>query len=363
MAVVLEAKGLEKRFLGGRNWRGLPKSALHAVNDVSFTIDRGQTLGLVGESGAGKSTVGRLVLRLIEPDRGEVLLNGVDLASCGTRELRRLRAKARMIFQDPYSSLDPRMVVESAVGEPLAVHTDLSKSERREKVMELLESVGMREEHLDRYSYEFSGGQLQRLAIARAITTNPDLIVCDEPVAALDMSIRAQVINLLSKLQQERGLAYLFISHDLSLVRLIADRTMVMFSGRIVESAGTEELFVNPKHPYTRALLASLPLPDATRRYARFRDSIQHPPPSTAIVTPEACVYVGRCPLAMDVCREQAPPLAIEGQHSVACHLFAAPEPPAVGSTQPVGGGALPSTADLTGSPTESLAAWRPSED
>jgi oligopeptide/dipeptide ABC transporter ATP-binding protein len=271
----------------------------------------------VGESGAGKSTVGRMALRLIEPSEGRVVFDGMDLTEYSKKDLRGLRSRMRMIFQDPYSSLDPTMVVGDAVGEPLLLHTDQSREQRRETVLDLLRRVGMDTHHLDRYPYEFSGGQLQRIAIARAIATNPDLIVCDEPVAALDMSIRAQVVNLLGDLQDERGMAYLFITHDLSLVRLIADRVIVMYRGRVIESATTAELFTHPRHPYTRALLAAVPVPD-TRRRSSGRRAL---PLSNQSVSDRGCEFAPRCPYVHDACTAVVPELVSTGGHEVACVL------------------------------------------
>ncbi len=231
------------------------------TNNVSFTLARGETLGIVGETGAGKSTVGRLVLRMIDPDAGSVHFNGNDVLAMDKKTLRSLRQRAQMIFQDPFSSLDPHMTVREAVGEPLTIHQGLKGEERDTKVIALLQRVGIREDQLNKYPREFSGGQLQRLAIARALTTDPEFIVCDEPVAALDVSIQAQVLNLLLDLQRERGLAYIFISHDLSLVRFLAHRVAVMYKGEIVEMNDTEEIFDNPQHPYTQKLVAAIPDP------------------------------------------------------------------------------------------------------
>jgi ABC-type oligopeptide transport system ATPase subunit len=268
---LLEATGLAKRFPTGTNLLGRPTGWTHAVQGVDLRVARGETLAVVGESGAGKSTIGRILLRLVEPDEGSVTLDGVDVLALGSKQLRALRKRMQMVFQDPFSSLDPLMVVEDAVGEPLTVHFGLKGDDRRTRVLELLDRVGIGEHQAERYPYEFSGGQLQRIAIARALAVEPDLIVCDEPVAALDVSIRAQVINLLDDLQQERGVAYVFISHDLSLVRLIADRVAVMYQGRIVEEGETAALFEDPQHPYTRALLDVIPVADPRRRADRIR--------------------------------------------------------------------------------------------
>ena len=267
---ILVASGLVRAFRRRRRLLGRDAGTpLRAVDNVSLAVHRGETLALVGESGAGKSTTGRLVLRLIEPDAGSVHFDGVDLLSLKKEELRRTRQRMQMIFQDPFSSLDPRYPVGESVAEPLIVHFGMRPAERRALSAELLARVGMGAHHLHRYPSELSGGQLQRVAIARALTLNPALIVCDEPVAALDVSSRAQVLNLLKELQEELGLAYLFISHDLALVEVIADRVAVMRAGTIVEEAPTAELFGDPKHEYTRQLLAAIPRPKPGRRRAR----------------------------------------------------------------------------------------------
>jgi peptide/nickel transport system ATP-binding protein/oligopeptide transport system ATP-binding protein len=256
---VLEVRDLHKQFGNRSVWRKQSASRAQAVDGVSFDIERGTTLALVGESGAGKSTVGRLVLRLTEADAGGITFDGVDVRKLSARDLRRSRARMQMIFQDPYTSLNPRMSILSAVGEPLQLHTTLDRAGTRRKAGDLLDRVGIRSDQFDRYPHELSGGQLQRVAVARAISTRPDFIVCDEPVAALDVSIRAQIINLLQELQDELGVSYLFISHDLSLVRANADHVAVMRRGRIVEYAETEQLFDRPESEYTRLLLNSIP--------------------------------------------------------------------------------------------------------
>ncbi|MRJ77294.1 ATP-binding cassette domain-containing protein [Aeromicrobium sp. SMF47] len=273
MSTLLEVSDLNKSYVTKRNVLGRPTRTLHAVKNVSFSLQRGETVGIVGETGAGKSTVGRLVLRLIEPDSGRVVFDGQDLLELGHKDLRSLRQRAQMIFQDPFSSLDPRMVIRDAVGEPFTVHQGLRGEERDTRVLELLERVGMRADQLDRYPREFSGGQLQRIAIARALTTEPDFIVCDEPVAALDVSIQAQVLNLLVDLQQERGLGYLFISHDLSLVRFLAHHVVVMYMGEVVEAGPTEQLFSDPQHPYTQKLISAIPSPRPSRQR---RSAVSH---------------------------------------------------------------------------------------
>jgi oligopeptide transport system ATP-binding protein len=265
-APLLEATGLSKAFTSGRGLVRRSAEPTYAVRGVDLRVARGETVAVVGESGAGKSTLGRMILRLIEPDEGSIRLDGIDVRAIGRKELRGLRKRMQMIFQDPYSSLDPRMIIEDAVGEPLTVHFDMPRAQRRRKVLELLDRVGISESQAERYPHEFSGGQLQRIAIARALAVEPDLIVCDEPVAALDVSIRAQVINLLQDLQEERGVSYVFISHDLSLVRLIAHRIAVMYQGKVVEEGSPAELYTNPRDPYTRALLDAIPVPDPRRR-------------------------------------------------------------------------------------------------
>ena len=243
---------------------------MRAVDGVSFGVRAGETLALVGESGCGKSTVGRLALRLMEPTAGTVRFAGRDLGSLSAAELRRIRAGAQLIFQDPYGSLNPRMTVGEMLAEPLLLHTDLSPGDRRRRVADLLRIVGLRAEHTQRYPHEFSGGQRQRIAIARALAVEPKLIVCDEPVSALDVSIRSQILNLLKDLQQRLGLAYIFISHDLAVVKHIAARVAVMYLGRIVESAASEQIFAEPRHPYTQALLSAVPVPSTGARRTRY---------------------------------------------------------------------------------------------
>ncbi|MFE4503847.1 ABC transporter ATP-binding protein [Rhodococcus sp. NPDC056743] len=266
MTPLLEVTGLHKSYPAKRNLLGRVTERSIVTNDVSFTVARGETLGIVGESGAGKSTIGRQVLRLIEPDAGTIRFDGQDVRRFKGKELLAFRQRAQMIFQDPFSSLDPHMTIRNAVGEPLSIHFGIAGAERDRRVVEILQRVGMREDQLDKYPREFSGGQLQRIAIARALTLDPDFIVCDEPVAALDVSIQAQVLNLLLDLQVERGLSYIFISHDLSLVRFLAHRVMVMYRGEVVESGTAEELFENPQHPYTKTLVSAAPDPRSRRR-------------------------------------------------------------------------------------------------
>jgi oligopeptide transport system ATP-binding protein len=258
---LLEVSGLSKSYPRGRNWLGIARERLQAVDDVSFYVESGETFALVGESGAGKSTTGRLILRLIEPDAGSVRFEGRDILAMSRRDFRPMRQRMQMIFQDAFGSLDPRIPILQSVAEPLLVHFGMRRSERFEHAANLLRRVGLRDHLFGRFPRELSGGQLQRIAIARALTLHPSLIVCDEPVAALDVSVRAQVLNLMKDLQQELGLAYLFVSHDLALVEAIADRVAVMRSGRIVEQGPVDEIFNAPREDYTRSLLDAIPVP------------------------------------------------------------------------------------------------------
>jgi peptide/nickel transport system ATP-binding protein len=268
-AVLLEASGLVKSFPTGKSVLGRPAGRTLAVRGVDLKVNRGETLAVVGESGAGKSTLGRLLLRLIEPDEGQVRLDGVEVLDLRRKELRALRKRMQMIFQDPYSSFDPRMTIADTIGESLSVHFGMKGTERRARVADLLERVGIGQLQAQRYAHEFSGGQLQRIAIARALAVEPDVIVCDEPVAALDVSIRAQIINLLNEIQRERGVAYVFITHDLSLVPIIAQRVAVMYEGQVIEESESAALFENPQHEYTRVLLGAVPIPDPRLRKDR----------------------------------------------------------------------------------------------
>jgi oligopeptide transport system ATP-binding protein len=304
-------KGLLRRQVG----------AIKAVDDVSFEILEGETLGLVGESGCGKSTTGRAILRLYDPTAGRIELEGQDIAQVHGDALRRLRPRMQMIFQDPQASLNPRMTVGSIIAEPLDEHARLDRKERRARVMELMDAVGLNRAFANRYPHEFSGGQRQRIGIARALALNPKFIVCDEPIAALDVSIQAQVVNLLEDLQEKLGLTYLFISHDLSMVRHLATRVAVMYLGRLVEIAPREVLYDRPQHPYTQALISAVPSPDPEIEARRQRIILKGDVPSPAN-PPKGCAFSTRCPKVFDRCRVEVPALRdLGGGQRAACHL------------------------------------------
>jgi len=294
---------------------------IKAVEDVSFFIRRGETLGLVGESGCGKTTLGRCLLQLIRPDSGEIFFESINLCELDPEALRSFRQKMQMIFQDPFDSLDPRMTAEEIVAEPLRVHTKMKGKELKQKVRDLLETVGLDPSMADRYPHEFSGGQRQRLGIARALSIRPKFIVCDEPISALDVSIQAQIINLLEDLQREFDLTYLFIAHDLSIVRHLSHRVAVMYLGKIIEIASRDDLYQNAKHPYTIALLSAVPIPDPLIEATRKRIILKGEPPSP-IEIPLGCNFHPRCPMAIDLCQIEIPTLKEIGKdHWVACHL------------------------------------------
>jgi oligopeptide/dipeptide ABC transporter ATP-binding protein len=316
---LLAVEGLVKHFvLGGFLKRGT--SVVRAVDGISFSIGQRETLALVGESGCGKSTTGRLVMRLIEPTAGSILYEGEELTELDGRRLLPYRRKLQIIFQDPYGSLNPRMTVADILGEPIRIHGIASGAEVEQRVARLLDMVGLPASHARRYPHEFSGGQRQRVGIARALALEPRLVVCDEPVSALDVSIQAQIVNLLEDIQAELGLSYLFISHDLMVVRHMANRVAVMYLGRIVEEAPTDELFKRPRHPYTRALLDVVPVPDPERE--RTRPVVEGDVPSP-VAPPPGCHFHPRCEFAVERCRTTAPPLeADEGSHAVACHRW-----------------------------------------
>ncbi|HEU0292417.1 MAG TPA: dipeptide ABC transporter ATP-binding protein [Anaerolineales bacterium] len=317
--VLLRVDNLVKHFPIMRGIFQKQVGAVRAVDGVSFEVKRGETLGLVGESGCGKSTTGRTVLQLYRPTSGSVYYDGVDLVKLKGEELRRMRRKMQMIFQDPYASLNPRMTVGEIVREPLLVHSVASDAEANDRVKELLELVRLNPSFATRYPHEFSGGQRQRIGIARALALQPSFIVCDEPISALDVSIQAQVVNLLEELQDKFGLTYLFIAHDLSMVRHISDRVAVMYLGVVVEMADREELFRNPLHPYTQALLSAVPIPDPVKESTRKRTILVGDVPSPAN-PPSGCRFRTRCPIAESICAEKRPEFReVKPGHFAAC--------------------------------------------
>lgn len=296
------------------------KKYVHAVNEVSFDIKAGDTFSLVGESGCGKSTTGRLIDHLLTPEQGEIWFDGKEISNLDENHMRPIRSDVQMIFQDPYGSLNPRMRVGDLIAEPLLIHSKLSAGERVKRVQELLEIVGLQAGYYDRYPHEFSGGQRQRIGIARALTVRPKLIIADEPVSALDVSIQAQILNLLKELQKNFNLTYLFISHDLSVVEMISDRIGVMYLGTIVETASKEELYNNPRHPYTRALLSAVPLPDPTREKDRILLKGDLPSP---VNPPSGCLFHTRCPYCTDKCKSSRPVMQMAAKdHGVKCHYM-----------------------------------------
>ena len=321
---LLEATDLVKHFpvtSGGLLDRATGQ--VRAVDGVSLSVPAGSTVGLVGESGCGKSTIGRLLLRLIEPTSGQVRFAGADVLAAGDRELRRLRARMQIVFQDPHSSLNPRRKVGDIVGRPLVIHGEGSPREARRRAAELLALVGLPEQAIDRYPHEFSGGQRQRIGIARALALNPSFVVLDEPTSSLDVSVQAQILNLLNDLKRDLGLTYLFISHNLNVVEYFCDETVVMYLGKVVESGPSETVHAEPLHPYTRALMSAVLMPEVGARTERTVLSGDIPSP---LDPPPGCRFHTRCPFAMDVCRSVEPPLALQAPgHRVACHLYPPP--------------------------------------
>jgi oligopeptide/dipeptide ABC transporter ATP-binding protein len=314
MSNILELNNVRKEFHASSSKRGIV-----AVDNVSLKLEKGKTLGIVGESGSGKSTLGRLMLRLIEPTAGEINFDDVNLLKLKNTELRKMRSKMQMIFQDPMSSLNPRMSIRQLVSEPLEIHRNLKASEQNAAVEEIITKVGLEKSALDKYPHEFSGGQRQRISIARAVINNPSLIVADEPVSALDVSIQSQILNLLMDLRNDLNLSFVFISHDLSVVRHIADEVAVMYLGNIVEIAPADQLFQNPQHPYTQALISAIPQVEKEKRVNRIILKGDIPNPADA---PTGCYFHPRCPIAIDKCSSLAPALKITGaNHLTSCHL------------------------------------------
>lgn len=316
---ILKVKKLTKFFPVKKGFFGESDQVVKAVDDVNFTINNGETLGLVGESGCGKTTTGRTVIRLYEPTAGQIFFNGEDITKAGMKPLRK---KMQIIFQDPYASLDPRMTVQDIIGEPIDIHNIAKGKERKERIESLLEMVGLNKEHASRYPHEFSGGQRQRVGIARALAVEPEFIVCDEPISALDVSIQAQIVNMLEDLQKRLGLTYLFIAHDLSMVKHISNKVGVMYLGKLVELAGSDELYAKPSHPYTQALLSSIPIADPEASKKKQRIVLEGDVPSP-INPPSGCRFRTRCRYAMKKCEEAEPEFKeIAPGHMCACHLF-----------------------------------------
>lgn len=310
---LLEVKNVKKYF-------SIQKKSLKAVDDLNLIINKGETVGLVGESGCGKSTAGKTIIRLIEPTAGEVLFEGKNIYEFSGRQMKDLRKDMQIIFQDPYASLNPRMKIEDIIGEPLDIHHLAKGKKRKERVKELLELVGLRPEHANRFPHEFSGGQRQRIGIARALALNPKFIVCDEPISALDVSIQAQIVNLLKSLQEKMDLTYLFIAHDLSMVKYISDRILVMYLGNMVELSDSRSLYDEPLHPYTQALLSAVPIPDPAVKRERIVLEGEVPSP---LSPPSGCVFRTRCKYAMERCASETPNWKeVKPLHFTACHLY-----------------------------------------
>lgn len=320
--VLLEIKDLTKYFPVKNSLLFKGNSYVKAVDRVSFTINSGETLGLVGESGCGKTTTGRTIIKLYEPTAGDIIYDGVDISKYSQKQMLDYRRKMQMIFQDPYASLNSRMTVGDIIGEAIDIHGLAKGKERMNLVQDLLKKVGLNRDHINRYPHEFSGGQRQRIGIARSLAVQPEFIICDEPISALDVSIQAQVVNMLEDLQNDLGLTYLFIAHDLSMVKHISDRIGVMYLGRLVEIAESNELYSHPLHPYTQALLSAIPIPDPDESAAKRRIVLEGEIPSP-IDPPPGCRFKGRCKYAKPICNEQDPELKQMGKdHFVACHLY-----------------------------------------
>lgn len=318
--ILVEVKNLKKYFPIKKGFFGKSTLNVKAVDDISFSIKRGETFGLVGESGCGKSTTGRTLIRLYEATAGQIIFDGVDIAKMKEADLKEYRKRIQMIFQDPYASLNTRMTVADIIGEPLDIHNLKSGKARQEKIFSLLETVGLSKDHASRYPHEFSGGQRQRIGIARALAVDPDFIICDEPISALDVSIQAQVVNMLEDLQKEHGLTYLFIAHDLSMVKYISDRIGVMYLGKMAEIAPSDTLYATPLHPYSQALLSAIPIPDPEIMRNSNRIIIEGDVPSP-INPPSGCTFRTRCQYAKDICAEVAPQLVeVSDDHFVSCH-------------------------------------------
>lgn len=321
--IILEINNIKKHFpISKKSLFSKTTEFVKAVDGVNLKIKKGETFGLVGESGCGKSTLSRLITRLIEPDEGEVIFDGQDFLELKGKALRKERQKIQMVFQNPFESLNPRMKIEDIIGASFDIHGIAKGEDKRKKVEALIEKVGLDPKFLSRYPHELSGGQRQRIGIARAIALNPKFIICDESVSALDVSVQSQILNLLNDIQKEFNLTYLFISHDLSVIKNVSHRMAVMYLGKIVEIADAEELYTNPKHPYTKALLSSIPIPDPDAEYEKTSIELKGDIPSP-VNPPKGCNLCTRCPFVMPVCREKEPELAeIEEGHNVACHLY-----------------------------------------
>lgn len=319
---LIVVENLKKYFETGMPFYGRKRKYVRAVDDVSFYINKGETFGLVGESGCGKSTLGRTIIRLYDVTDGKIIFDGTDITRLKQKELKPYHKRMQSIFQDPYSSLNPYMTVAEIVEEPMVIHTKLTKAERMERVKEILEKVGLSKNDMEKFPHEFSGGQCQRIGIARALSVGPEFILCDEPISALDVSIQAQVVNVLEDLQDEMDLTYLFVAHDLSMVRHISNRVGVMYLGRIVEISKSSELYKNPLHPYTKALLSAIPIPDPVKARNTVRQIIEGDLPGPFDI-PKGCRFCSRCPYAKKTCSEEDPKMReIEKGHFAACHLL-----------------------------------------